>query len=144
MAPETALEPRAPPLQPLLSKHTSNFPALLEQLGISILVSTYQAGKLVILRSDGTAAVNTHFRDFQRPMGLAADRTRLALGTAQELRLFRNMPPVRVGAAPSSTCCPPSSKTICTRAPSSRGPTRWERTLAPVSLTTAPPSLTIA
>jgi uncharacterized protein (TIGR03032 family) len=94
MTPETAPQPQARPLQPLRSKHTSNFPALLEQLGISILVSTYQAGKLVVLRSDGTAAVNTHFRDFKRPMGLASDRTRLALGTAQELRLFRNMPPV--------------------------------------------------
>src|SRR5262249_2929001 len=82
------------PLQPLRSKHTSNFPALLEQLGSSILVSTYQAGKLALLRSDGTAAVNTHFCGFKRPMGLAADSTRLALGTAQEVRQFRNMPPV--------------------------------------------------
>ena len=94
MTPESALEPQTPPQQPLRSKHTSNFPALLEQLGSSILVTTYQAGKLVLLRSDGSAAVNTHFRNFKRPMGLAADSTRLALGTAQELHQFRNMSPV--------------------------------------------------
>jgi uncharacterized protein (TIGR03032 family) len=83
----------APAPQPLRSKHTSNFPALLEQLGISVLVSTYQAGKLVLLRADG-ASVNTHFRDLPRPMGLAADRTRVAVGTAQEIRQYRNMTPV--------------------------------------------------
>jgi uncharacterized protein (TIGR03032 family) len=82
-----------PALQPLRSKHTSNFPALLDQLGISVLVTTYQAGKLVVLRSDG-AHVNTHFRDLPRPMGMAADATRIAVGTAQEIRQYRNMAPV--------------------------------------------------
>ena len=61
--------------QPLRSKHTPNFPALLQQLGISVLVTTYQAGKLVVLRSEAQL-VNSHFRDLPRPMGLAADGTR--------------------------------------------------------------------
>ncbi len=34
------------------SVHTSNLPELLETLGISVMVSTYQAGKLVLLRSE--------------------------------------------------------------------------------------------
>lgn len=78
---------------PLRSKHTPHFPALLEQLGISLLVSTYQAGKLVLLRADGDK-INTHFRDLPRPMGLAADATRLAVGAAREIRQYRNMTPV--------------------------------------------------
>jgi uncharacterized protein (TIGR03032 family) len=82
-----------PAAQPLRSKHTANFPSILDQLGISIAVTTYQAGKLVLLRSEGTT-INTHFRDLARPMGLAADRTRLAVGTAQEIRQYRNMTPV--------------------------------------------------
>src|SRR5580658_8136215 len=85
--------PPPPAPQPLRSKHTSNFPALLEQLGVSVLVTTYQAGKLVILRAEGNS-VNTHFRDLPRPMGLAADATRLAVGAAQEIRQYRNMTPV--------------------------------------------------
>jgi uncharacterized protein (TIGR03032 family) len=85
--------PEASEPQPLRSKHTSNLPALLDQLGISLFITTYQAGKLVILRSDGTA-LHTHFRDFSRPMGLAADRRRLAVGTAQGIHYFRNMPTV--------------------------------------------------
>ena len=32
---------------PLRSVHTSNFSALLQELGISVLVTTYQAGKLI-------------------------------------------------------------------------------------------------
>jgi uncharacterized protein (TIGR03032 family) len=83
----------APAPQPLRSKHTSNFPAVLSHLGISVLVTTYQAGKLVVLRADGEH-VNTHFRDLPRPMGLAADATRLAVGAGHEIRQYRNMPPV--------------------------------------------------
>lgn len=94
MTAETAsTEPQAAPPQPLRSQHTTNLPALLEQLGVSLLVTTYQAGKLVLLRADGDK-VNTHFRDLPRPMGLAADHTRLAVGTAQEIRQYRNLAPV--------------------------------------------------
>ncbi|MCC6595937.1 MAG: TIGR03032 family protein [Rhodanobacteraceae bacterium] len=79
--------------QVLGSMHTNNFPELLRQLRSCLLVSTYQAGKLVILRPDG-ASINTHFRTFTRPMGMAADTERLALGTSIEIAEFRNMPAV--------------------------------------------------
>jgi uncharacterized protein (TIGR03032 family) len=86
-------EPQVAPAQPLRSKHTASFPALLDQLGISLVVTTYQAGKLVVVRADA-GGLNTHFRDLARPMGLAADATRLAVGAAQEIRQYRNMVPV--------------------------------------------------
>ena len=63
-APDEVLEPT--------SVHTTNFPDLLSELGISILVSTYQAGKVIVLREQG-GAFNTHFRCFSSPMGLAYD-----------------------------------------------------------------------
>ena len=44
----------------LTSQHTQSFADLLEQLGISIAVTTYQAGKPVLLRADN-GTVNTHF-----------------------------------------------------------------------------------
>jgi uncharacterized protein (TIGR03032 family) len=90
MTQEPARGPDAPQPQPLRSKHTSNFPAILDELGISLLVTTYQAGKLVVLRADGDR-INTHFRDLPRPMGMAGDRQRLAVGTALEIRQFRNL-----------------------------------------------------
>ena len=78
---------------PLRSVHTSNYPALLDRLGISLLVTTYQAGKLVALRADRDH-VNTHFRSFSKPMGLAVAGDRLAVGTSLEIWEFHNVPAV--------------------------------------------------
>jgi uncharacterized protein (TIGR03032 family) len=85
--------PRKPDLPPLRSAHTSNFGPLLEELKVSLLVSTYQAGKLVVLRSDA-GVINTHFCGFNVPMGVACDGDRLAVGTAQEVWEFHNVPAV--------------------------------------------------
>ena len=82
----------APP--PLRSVHTSNFPELLAQIGGSLAVTTYQAGKLVLLRADGDR-LNSHFRTLRKPMGLAATAEgRLAVGTALEIWEFHNVPAV--------------------------------------------------
>src|SRR5262249_58574521 len=87
--------PAAPPgaPAPLASVHTSNLPGLLRRLGVSLLVTTYQAGRLVVLRTDGDA-LNTHFRVFPKPMGLAVQGDRLAVGTAMEIWEYHNVPAV--------------------------------------------------
>jgi len=77
----------------LRSVHTSNLPALLAELGISLIVSTYQAGKAIVVRNDN-GALNTHFRTFAKPMGIAADNTRLTIGGANTVWEYRNMPAV--------------------------------------------------
>ena len=56
-------------------------------------VTTYQAGKLVVLRSDA-GVINTHFRAFNKPMGMAVAPGRLAIGTAVDVWEFRNVPAV--------------------------------------------------
>ena len=56
-------EATAPQLEPLRSVHTASFPQILQNRGISLLVTTYQAGRLVVLRADGEV-LNTHFRAF--------------------------------------------------------------------------------
>jgi uncharacterized protein (TIGR03032 family) len=76
---------------PLRSIHTNTFVTVLEQLGISLVVSTYQAGKLIVMRADGSS-VNTHFRLFQKPMGIATNGDRLAIGTASAIWELRNNP----------------------------------------------------
>ncbi len=83
--------PRVNVAEVLGSVHTTGFPDLLRKLQSCLVVSTYQAGKLVILRPDGDT-INTHYRTFDRPMGIAADRERMALGTRAEIVEFRNMP----------------------------------------------------
>lgn len=89
----TPEEPKARPPQPLRSVHTSNMPEIFNQLGISLAVTTYQAGKLVFVRADG-ATLNTHFRTFIKPMGLAFSQHRMAMGTLSEIWEFRNVPAV--------------------------------------------------
>jgi len=78
---------------PLRSVHTSNFPGLLDQLGISLVVTTYQAGKVVLLRADG-GLLNTHFRDLPAPMGVALRGNRLAIGGPWSIWEFHNVPAV--------------------------------------------------
>jgi len=69
--------PQTGALAPLRAVHTPNFPALLRQLGVSLLVTTYQAGKLVPVTDEGDH-LNTHFRAFQAPISIAlsSDRER--------------------------------------------------------------------
>jgi uncharacterized protein (TIGR03032 family) len=78
---------------PLRAAHTPNFPALLRRIGASLLVTTYQAGKLVVVRDEGDH-LNTHFRAFQAPMGMALDGDRLAIGTTYQVWEYVNVPAV--------------------------------------------------
>ncbi len=103
----------APP--PLRSVHTDNFSPILQELGISVLVTTYQAGKLVMLRPDGER-LNTHFRGFNKPMGLAVDGDRLAIGTSVEIWEYHNTPGVARRLEPTGchdACFLPRSS-VCT------------------------------
>ena len=77
----------------LRSVHTANLPALFERLGISLVVSTYQAGKAILVRKDG-GALNTHFRSFAKPMGVTADPNRLTIGGSNTVWDYHNMPAV--------------------------------------------------
>src|SRR5207249_2355868 len=53
-------------------KQTDSFVALLHELGASLLVSTYQANKLLAVRASGEG-LSTLVRTFDKPMGLAVD-----------------------------------------------------------------------
>ena len=89
----------APTDSPLRSVYTQTFPEFLNQLGSSLLVSTYQTGKLICARHDG-GQLNTHFRDFPRPMGLAVAPGRIAIGTRAEVLDYRNFPAVAAKVEP--------------------------------------------
>ncbi len=104
-------EPESATLPPLRSVHSANFPAILESLGASLLVTTYQAGKLVVVRPDGDR-LNTHFRSFRAPMGLALGGGRLAVGTRSEIWEFHDVPAVAAklpGDRPHDACFLPRS-----------------------------------
>ena len=84
---------------PLRSVHTTSFPELLARIGASLLVTTYQAGKLVVVRNEA-GKLNTHFRNFEAPMGLALQGGRLALGTAWQIWEFHDVPAVAAKLEP--------------------------------------------
>lgn len=70
--------------------HSPNLPELLLQLNCSVALSTYQAGKVVII-----SALNHHRliqlpRTFAKPMGIAADDSKLAVATLTEVIVFNN------------------------------------------------------
>jgi uncharacterized protein (TIGR03032 family) len=85
----------------LRSVHTTTLPELLDRLGISVLVSTYQAGKLIAVRSERGQA-NTHFRNFAVPMGLALRGRRLAVGTHTQVWEYDNQPEVAARLPPAA------------------------------------------
>ena len=63
------------------SSSTPSFAELLNKAQSSVIVTTYQAGRVVLLRPDAGGGLNTHLRAFSRPMGVAVQRDRMALGT---------------------------------------------------------------
>jgi uncharacterized protein (TIGR03032 family) len=101
------LDPALPKTEapgPLWAAHTPNFPVLLRQLGASLLVTTYQAGKLVMVRDEGDH-LNTHYRAFKAPMGLALSvgGVKFAIGTTVQVWEFRDVPDVARRLEPAGT-----------------------------------------
>jgi uncharacterized protein (TIGR03032 family) len=96
-------EPQKDSPVPLRSIHTAAFGQLLAKAGVSLLVSTYQAGKLVIIRADRAGHVNTHFRTFNRPMGVAVAANRVAVGNNVSILEFHNAPSIAARIDPPGT-----------------------------------------
>src|SRR3954452_21679311 len=87
--PAPSASPAAPAAVEFRYTQTDGFTALLQQLGASLLITTYQANKLLVARAAG-AGLSMLVRTFDRPMGLAADGGRLAIGCRNQVWAFRN------------------------------------------------------
>src|SRR5262245_27257205 len=96
------------PADPLLAltsapfhyRQTDSFVALLRQLNASLVVTTYQANKLLVVREDD-GGLSTLVRTFERPWRVAADASRLALCTHREIWFFRDAPDIAPRLAPA-------------------------------------------
>ncbi len=84
-------EPKAAEQVDFGSVYTQHVPEILKQLGISLLISTYQAGKLIIARPDPKGGLNTHFVSLPKPMGMATSGNRFAIGTKHEIIEYKNV-----------------------------------------------------
>lgn len=85
-----------PPLEPaetqtpFRSIHTSTFPEILQSLRSSLIVTTYQSGRVVLVRAR-EGVLNTHLAALQSPMGVALGPRSLAIGTARHVWDYRNL-----------------------------------------------------
>ena len=75
----------APAYREIRYEHSRQFAPLLAQLGVSLIVSTYQAGKLVVVGVDQTGALALSFHNFERAMGVAVRLDRVAVGTLNQV-----------------------------------------------------------
>lgn len=78
---------------PFRYTQTESFVDLLQELGATLLVSTYQANKLLAIRAD-RCGLSMLVRSFDRPMGIAVVGRRLALGTRGQVVHFRDAPDI--------------------------------------------------
>jgi uncharacterized protein (TIGR03032 family) len=72
-------------------EHSLNFAPLLEHLGVTLLISTYQAGKVVVV-SAREGKPDFAFHSFERAMGLALRSDRIAVGVQRQIWVLRSAP----------------------------------------------------
>ena len=74
---------------PFSSEHSTSLVELLEKARSSLIISTYKSGHVIFARA-GDGKVNTHVFGFNRPMGMAVQGPRLAIGTGHTIEGFWN------------------------------------------------------
>lgn len=83
-------------------EYSRNFPGILDHLGLSLAVSTYQAGKVVVLSAPG-GQLSVSLLHFDRAMGVAVGRDRIAVATRRELWLLKNAPSIAPQIEPAGS-----------------------------------------
>src|SRR5437763_6779152 len=81
----------APAIREIRHEYTRTFPALLNQLGVSLLVSTYQAGKVVAV-SVAAGELTLSYHNFERAMGLAVKPDAIAVAARAQVWLLHAAP----------------------------------------------------
>ncbi|UII31748.1 TIGR03032 family protein [Fulvivirga ulvae] len=80
------------PLPPFTCSYSPNIPELLNQLNCTIAISTYQAGKVILISAVNTTNLIQLPRNFQKPMGMAFDGKKMAVATRDEVIILANSP----------------------------------------------------
>lgn len=82
----------AKPLPPFSCTFSPNVPELLNQLGITLALSTYQAGKVVFLSAKNEEAMSQLPRTFPKAMGIALEKGKMAIACKDEVLVLANSP----------------------------------------------------
>lgn len=73
--------------------HSDSLPALLAQLRLSVLISTYQTGHLVVVSAQNDRLI-VAFNQFERAMGIAVKPGTIAVCSRKEVWFLRNAPDI--------------------------------------------------
>ncbi len=87
----------AKPLPPFTCSFSSNVPELLLQLKCTLALSTYQAGKVILLSATSDEDLIQLPRNFAKPMGIAIADNKMAVASQDEVTVLANAP----GLAPA-------------------------------------------
>ncbi len=85
--------PESQPTREVRHEYTLNFPRILEHLGASLLVSTYQAGKVVVVGSAG-GEITLSYHNFEKAMGIAVRPGEVAVGARAAIWILSDHPKI--------------------------------------------------
>jgi uncharacterized protein (TIGR03032 family) len=98
---DTLPEPHAAPAtREVRHEYSRALPTLLNQLGVSLLVSTYQAGKVVAVGA-AQSELTLSYHNFERAMGLAVKRDAIAVGARAQIWLLPAAPELAARVEPA-------------------------------------------
>ncbi|MEO1448092.1 MAG: TIGR03032 family protein, partial [Bacteroidota bacterium] len=80
------------PFPPFACTTSPNVPELLMQMGITLAISTYQAGKVVFISAQNAEKIIQLPRTFKKAMGIAFEGRRMAIATQEEVVVLANSP----------------------------------------------------
>ena len=80
------------PLPPFTCNHSSNLPELLQQLNITLAITTYQAGKVIFISATGHDQLIQLPRNFNKAMGIAFHSGKMAIAVQDEVIVLVNSP----------------------------------------------------
>jgi uncharacterized protein (TIGR03032 family) len=83
-------------------EHSRNFGSVLTDAGASLLVSTYQAGKLAVV-GVRQGLLTLSFHNFEQAMGVAVGRDRIAVGTRTQVWSLRSAPNIAPRLQPAGS-----------------------------------------
>ena len=86
-------------------EHSLNLAPLLTHLGVALVVSTYQAGKIVVVGVDQMGALALSFHNFERAMGVALRPDRIAVGSLSQVWFLRSAPDIALRLTPAGRHC---------------------------------------
>lgn len=93
---------------PVRFEYTPAFPQILEHLKSSLLVTTYQAGKVLVLGAH-QGKLNISFMSLEQPMGLAVSPSRIAVGSRRQMHFLVPAHETQPKESPHDGCFVPRS-----------------------------------